>query len=360
MSDRTKIEWTRSDDGTPGATWNPVTGCTKLSPASPGCQNCYASTFAERFRGTAGHYFERGFDVQLRPEKLDQPLRWRRPRRIFVNSMSDLFHDDVPADFIAKVFAIMALAPQHTFQILTKRHARMRSLLNDNAFLTDICEHGEWFARHWKPTKLDDRIFRRGPWPLPNVWLGVSTENQRWADIRIPALLDTPAAVRFISAEPLLGRINLHRKWGYGPGIDWIIVGGESGHGARPMHPDWARALRDQRAKVGAAFLFKQWGEWGPAPWKIERQLDEFTLDYKARAESLGATHAFTGGMYEGDDGDWIEHVMEMSHKPWSVERAPEAPSNAEGIRRWGKKHAGRELDGRTWDEYPETAAVPA
>ncbi len=342
MSDKTGIEWT-------DATWNPVTGCTKLSPASPGCQNCYASTFAERFRGTSGHYFEHGFDVQLRPGKLDQPLRWRRPRRIFVNSMSDLFHDAVPDDFIAKVFVVMSAAPQHTFQVLTKRHARMRSLLSSEKFMDTV------------DTLADNMLERQVDWPLPNMWLGVSAEDQRWADIRIPALLDTPAAVRFISAEPLLGRINLRREWGYGPGIDWIIVGGESGPGARPMHPDWARALRDQRSVVGAAFLFKQWGEWGPAPWKIERQPDEFTLDYKARAESLGATHAFTGGMYQDDSGAWVEHVMEMSHKPWSVERAPEAPQHAEGIRRWGKKAAGRELDGRTWDEFPgTTAAVPA
>lgn len=342
MSDKTGIEWT-------DATWNPVTGCTKLSPASPGCQNCYASTFAERFRGTSGHYFEHGFDVQLRPGKLDQPLRWRRPRRIFVNSMSDLFHDAVPDDYIAKVFVVMSAAPQHTFQLLTKRHARMRSLLSSEKFMDTV------------DTLADNMLERQVDWPLPNVWLGVSTENQKWADIRIPALLDTPAAIRFISAEPLLGRINLRREWGWGPGIDWIIVGGESGPGARPMHPDWARALRDQRSVVGAAFLFKQWGEWGPAPWKIERQPDEFTLDYKARAESLGATHAFTGGMYQDDSGAWVEHVMEMSHKPWSVERAPEAPQHAEGIRRWGKKNAGRELDGRTWDEFPgTTAAVPA
>ncbi|MGV0595673.1 DUF5131 family protein [Mycolicibacterium porcinum] len=374
MSDKTGIEWT-------DATWNPVTGCTKLSPASPGCQNCYASTFAERFRGTPGHYFERGFDVQLRPEKLDQPLRWRRPRRIFVNSMSDLFHDDVPADFIAKVFAIMALAPQHTFQVLTKRHGRMRSMLNDNAFLTRVCEYGEWFALTQKPNRLDDRIFRRGPWPLPNVWLGVSTENQKWAARRIPALLDTPAAVRFISAEPLLGPVELSQHWlhpvmrpGADPAVgrrigkangvgflDWVIVGGESGHQARPMNPRWARSLRDQCQAAGVPFLFKQWGEWAAAPWKVERQPDEFTLDYKARAEAVCATHAFTGGLYQDDTGAWVENFMKLGHQPWSVERDDTAPPEAEGMHRPGKKHAGRDLDGCTWDQYPDTtAAVPA
>lgn len=353
MSDKTGIEWT-------DATWNVVIGCDKVSP---GCDRCYAVRTAHRMQANpnpkvsvpyAGTESDGDWTgrVNLLADRLYLPLKWRRPRRIFVNAQSDLFHDEVPTDFIAKVFAIMALAPQHTFQVLTKRHARMRSLLGADYFRTEVRGHAAWW---------DDHLTLKLPpphWPLPNVWLGVSTENQQWADIRIPALLDTPAAVRFISAEPLLGRINLRREWGHGPGIDWIIVGGESGPGARPMHPDWARALRDQRSVVGAAFLFKQWGEWGPAPWKIERQPDEFTLDYKARAESLGATHAFTGGMYQDDSGAWVEHVMEMSHKPWSVERAPEAPQHAEGIRRWGKKNAGRELDGRTWDEFPGTTAA--
>jgi protein gp37 len=235
MSDNSKIEWT-------DASWNPVTGCTKVSP---GCDHCYAETFAERWRGTPGHHFERGFDVTLRPERLTQPLHWKRPRRIFVNSMSDLFHEAVPDEYIVAVFGIMAQAPQHTFQVLTKRHGRMRSLLG-----------GEMFRRRF--------MFR---WPLPNVWLGVSVEDQHWADIRIPALLDTPAAVRFISAEPLLGPLNLvqylptavgafcetHWSWMCGGDVrggkcrqerlSWIIAGGESGPGARPMELDWVRAL---------------------------------------------------------------------------------------------------------------------
>ncbi|BBZ65791.1 hypothetical protein MINS_12200 [Mycolicibacterium insubricum] len=180
MSDKTAIEWT-------DATWNPVTGCTKVSP---GCDHCYAETIAERFRG--GPAYPNGFDITLRPHKLDQPLRWKRPRRIFVNSMSDLFHDSVPDEYIAQVFAVMALAPRHTFQLLTKRHARMRSLVGRG--LLDL---------------VDQTGAKVELWPLPNVWLGVSTENQQWADIRIPALLDTPAAVRWISAEPLLGPIDL-------------------------------------------------------------------------------------------------------------------------------------------------------
>lgn len=245
MSDNTGIEWT-------DATWNPVTGCEKVSP---GCDHCYALTLAERFRGAPGHYFEHGFDVQLRPDKLDQPLRWRRPRRIFVNSMSDLFHKDIPDEYIARVFAVMAFAPQHTFQLLTKRHARMRSLLSSPGF-----EMLLWAAMvdlstaRAKPDVLCVD-FEPVDWPLPNVWLGVSVENQQWADTRIPALLATPAAVRFISAEPLLGPVAFPAE-----SLDWVIVGGESGKGARPMHPGWARQIRYQCELVGTPFLFKQWG----------------------------------------------------------------------------------------------------
>lgn len=309
MADKTGIEWT-------DATWNPVTGCTEVSP---GCDHCYAKTFAERWRGTEGHYFENGFDVQLRPEKLDQPLHWKRPRRIFVNSMSDLFHDSVPDEYIANVWSIMAWSPRHTYQILTKRHARMRSLLSSKQFKSQVDDYwyinGNAKGRDESPGHPYDR------WPLPNVWLGVSAESHQWADIRIPALLETPAAIRFLSAEPLLGSIDLsrfltgdclscgdditdppcgetHSRMALddsAAGIDWVIVGGESGRGARPMHPDWARGLRDQCQAAGVAFLFKQWGEWMPAP----------------------------------------------------------EPECAIHMQKVGKKAAGRELDGRTWDQYP-------
>lgn len=272
MADRTGIGWTRSDDGSAGATWNPVSGCTKVSP---GCDRCYAETFAERWRGTLGHYFENGFDVQLRPDKLGQPLRWKRPRRIFVNSMSDLFHDDIPDEYIAQVFAVMSLAPQHTFQVLTKRHARMRSLLNSPGFHHTVDE--AWMANDSAPEGYGDMGYPSEYWPLPNLWLGVSVEDQKWADIRIPALLDTPAVVRFISAEPLLDEVDLARYVWDEPsgidgdwerGLDWVIVGGESGMGARRMDPAWARTLRDQCAEAGTAFFFKQAGavlakEWG-------------------------------------------------------------------------------------------------
>ena len=191
MSDKTKIEWT-------DATWNPVTGCTMVSP---GCDHCYAETIAHRFAGTAA--YPDGFAVTLRPERLDQPLRWRRPRRVFVNSMSDLFHKDVPDEYIACIWAVMALAPQHTFQVLTKRHGRMRSLLDDDGFIQRVWNEMDGFlprAKHPDESR----------WPLPNVWLGVSVEDQQRADLRIPALLDTPAAVRFLSCEPLLRPVDLN------------------------------------------------------------------------------------------------------------------------------------------------------
>lgn len=323
MGTRTSIEWTRSTDGSPGSTWNPVTGCTEVSP---GCDHCYAKTLAERFRGTPGHYFEAGFDVVLRPERLDQVLRWTRPRRVFVNSMSDLFHEAVPDEFIVEVFARMALATRHTFQLLTKRHGRMRALLGSESFRHAVTDQVDQLAAAEKspvPPRVRDEVRSRsskwldplpgGQWPLPHVWVGVSVETQQWADIRIPALRSTPAAVRFLSCEPLLGEVRLDLD-----GIDWVIVGGESGRGARPMNPAWARSLRDQCQAAEVAFLFKQWGEWAPdglfAGWAGSLRPDE---------------HAFAGA---GEDARFTHTLM----------------------RRVGKKASGRSLDGRTWDEYPD------
>ena len=248
MSDGSKIEWTDS-------TWNIVTGCTEVSP---GCDHCYARTFAERWRGTPGHHFEQGFDVTLRPERLDLPLRWRRPRRVFVNSMSDLFHDAVPAEFIAQAFAVMAASPQHTFQVLTKRHGRMRALLRGKRFVQDVqCAY---------VTLPSDQPATGFSWPLPNLWTGVSVEDEHWGDIRIPALLDTPAAVRFISAEPLLGQLRIRASLLVGTaleprgGIGWLIAGGESGPGARPCELAWLRSLRQQCAEADVPFFCKQLG----------------------------------------------------------------------------------------------------
>jgi len=213
VAEQSTIEWTES-------TWNPVTGCSKVSP---GCAHCYAETFAERFRGIPNHPYEQGFDLKLWPDRLDLPLKWKRPRLIFVNSMSDLFHEQVPVDFIKAVFDTMVAAHRHTFQVLTKRSQRARALAEQL------------------------------PWPR-NIWLGVSVENQYWTS-RVAHLARVPAAVRFLSCEPLLGELDLKLM-----GIDWVIVGGESGHRARPMQADWARRVRDQCLQAGVPFFFKQWG----------------------------------------------------------------------------------------------------
>jgi len=221
---------------------------------------------------TDGHPFTSGpgFGVAVHPDALDQPLRWKRPRRIFVNSMSDLFHKDIPEDFIADVFAVMAAAQQHTFQVLTKRHARMRSLLNSKDFAGRV-------NRAYCCLPSDIPAIRGYAWPLRNVWLGVSAEDQHWADIRIPALNQTPAAIRFVSAEPLIGPIRLHRGHGHCPTHDfpggfcsspcpdlirpdWLIIGGESGPGARPMEIDWARTLVRQSREAGITPFVKQLG----------------------------------------------------------------------------------------------------
>ena len=214
MSDNSTIEWTQ-------ATWNPVTGCTKVSP---GCAHCYAETFAERFRGVPGHPYENGFDLQLRPERLRLPLEWKRPRLIFVNSMSDLFHEEVPVDHIRKTFETMREANWHQFQVLTKR-----------------------------PERAAEIAAELGPWPA-NVWMGTSVENQRWTS-RIDDLRRVPATIRFLSCEPLLGPLSLNLT-----GVHWVIVGGESGPKSRPMRPEWAESIRAQCDAQGVPFFFKQWG----------------------------------------------------------------------------------------------------
>ena len=214
MADNSAIEWTN-------ATWNPVTGCDKVSP---GCAHCYAETFAERWRGIPGHPYKQGFDLRIWPSRLDQPLRWKRPRTIFVNSMSDLFHERIPEQFIRQVFEVMGEANQHTFQILTKRDDRLAELA---------------------PTL---------PW-RPNVWMGVTIENRRFVH-RADRLRNVKAAVRFISAEPLLGPLEGLDL----AGIDWLIAGGESGHRHRRCDPAWVRSLRDRCTEEDVAFFFKQWG----------------------------------------------------------------------------------------------------
>jgi protein gp37 len=231
MSDKSTIEWT-------DATWNPITGCTQVSP---GCDHCYALTFAERFRGVPNHPYEQGFDLKLWPERLELPLKWKKPRMIFTNSMSDLFHKDIPDEYIYRVFDIMVKADWHIFQVLTKRSARlarMASLL---------------------------------PW-TPNIWIGVSIELDRYT-WRADHLRQVPASTRFISAEPLLGSLsNLQLD-----GIHWLISGGESGPGHRPCNAEWVRDLRDRCQFAGVAFFHKQWG--GRTPKIGGRLLDGRTWD---------------------------------------------------------------------------------
>lgn len=370
----THIEWTDE-------TWNPVTGCDQVSP---GCDHCYAMTMAKRLKAMGDPKYQRdgnprtsgpGFGVTCHPDVLDKPLRWKRPRRVFVNSMSDLFHPDVPDGFIVAVWEAMRQAPQHTFQVLTKRPQRMASFLarwhdvtgEDFADFKNARGPEATRAAHPSPKGqlwadyldalgappegcayptfdwMDGPLRMMPTTPLPNVWLGVSIESDRYA-FRADHLRATPAAVRWISAEPLLGPLpSLDLA-----GIDWLVVGGESGANARPMHPDWVRYLRDRchpgehpcsGACIGCGagedepcvppcrcdeggdyaasrrpvFLFKQWGEYGPAD-RITNQ----------GAERDGRTVK-----------EWIDYGTGDTHA------------------RFGKKAAGRLLDGRTWDEYP-------
>lgn len=259
MGDKSKIEWT-------DATWNPVTGCTKISP---GCKHCYAEVFAERWRGIPGHPYEQGFDLKLHPDRLEQPLRWKKPRTIFVNSMSDLFHEDIPVEFLWDIFAVMALSHSHTFQVLTKRPFRMLAFCDGEIHSAMInCSAQRIYD---KRTSEDPPRWLAVRLPLPNVWLGTSVENQDYVR-RIDSLRETPAAIRFLSLEPLLGPLHMDLE-----GIDWVIVGGESGAGARPMNAEWVRDIRDQCLTAGVPFFFKQWG--GVQKKKAGRILDGRTWD---------------------------------------------------------------------------------
>jgi len=332
----TSIEWTRGADGSPGMVWNPTTGCDRVSS---GCDHCYAMTMAKRLKGMGSAKYQTdgdprtsgpGFGVAVHNDALTIPLRIRKPRRIFVNSMSDLFHDGVPDDYIAQVFAVMAAAPQHTFQILTKRHARMRSLLTNDTFRESV----------FLANNLDQGDILGDRWPLPNCWLGVSVENQQWADIRVPALLNTPAVVRWISAEPLLGPVHLLNPWLTATRrLDWVVTGGESGPGARPAHPDWFRSLRDQCVTASVPFLFKQWGEWQDGSrLPAGRHDTDHVIVIDGRHEPV--TAHFHGGTPATD----LTRAR-LRNEPGTA--------SATIISRVGKKAAGRLLDGRTWDQYP-------
>ncbi|MEC9346493.1 MAG: phage Gp37/Gp68 family protein [Pseudomonadota bacterium] len=248
MADKSAIEWT-------DATWNPVTGCTKISR---GCDNCYAARFSERFRGVSGHPFERGFDLTLRPERLKQPLLWSKPRMIFVNSMSDLFQKEIPKPFVDAVFDTMESASWHTFQVLTKRSSLMR----------------DYLAKRYAGG--------RGP---NHIWCGASVEDRR-ATTRIQHVSGSLAGIRFLSVEPLiesLGKIDL-------TGIDWVIVGGESGPRARPLQPEWVREVRDQCGEQGVAFFFKQWGGFRPKSGGRELDGEEWSEYPGAKREKFGSS----------------------------------------------------------------------
>lgn len=410
MADRGQhgISWT-------DATWNPVVGCSIVSPA---CTNCYAMSMAariERMSGGKTHYAGTTKVVNGKPvwtgklalapdHILTAPLRWRRPRRVFVNSMSDLFHEDMPEEWIDRVFAIMVLSPQHTFQILTKWPERMRVYLSHQLRQKHIAHKvGKMVdARGFDGDVASDAILD-GPWPPPNVWLGVTAEDQVRADERIPHLLATPAAVRFVSAEPLLRSINF-RRISYGisdgwlagypavtrievtinsltgapktgiPGLDWVIVGGESGPGARPTHPDWVRSIRDQCAAAGVAFHFKQWGEWAPCPdasdWPYDKDYDRTTwMGEPSCIRPIepgwsdkyhcggGAQDPFKLQPYGGSLFGTPEYLDQVA-------RCPQPKCGAAGrclgndrrkaMRHIGKHRAGRSLDGVIHDAFPE------
>lgn len=405
MGDKTGIEWTDK-------TWNPIVGCSVISPA---CTNYYAMAMAARLESMAekaagGSYGEKkvalahyagttkrvngkpvwtGVLKQAPEHILTLPMRWKKARRIFVNSMSDLFHESVPDEWIDFVFAIMALAPQHTFQVLTKRPKRMREYFGGNTDQTrrSMVNNTCFGINQWLGLPFTDERCRIRRWPLPNVWLGVTAEDQPRADERIPDLLATPAAVRFVSYEPALGPIDWkrwlptrryarrpngvpflasyffmtrceHCGWvgsselcgidSFGddsdvfcpacaksicaddlPRLDWVICGGESGPNARPMHPDWARSLRDQCAAAGVPFFFKKWGEYGDFTDARRPRCPD--LIFAPDGEVLGAGDGRRGSV----DEDWRE-----KGGAWMV--------------RIGKSRAGRLLDGREHNEFPE------
>ncbi|MFC3180494.1 phage Gp37/Gp68 family protein [Cypionkella sinensis] len=343
MADKSLIEWT-------DATWNPITGCTLVDD---GCRHCYAAHLITSWPAIGNHPSREGLarknaageskftgEVRFNEQWLDQPLRWKKPRRIFVCAHGDLFHPEVPDEWIDKVFAVMALAPQHTFQVLTKRPERAREYLMgltcDGARRLNVAR----MAGHLFGDEADAKASNRH-WPMSNVWMLTSVSDQASANERIPQLLACPAAVRGISAEPLLGPVDLtldglvclpcpasldglrmdtdtgayeccsrcdYTGVGSEWGIDWVICGGESGPHARPMHPDWARSLRDQCVAAGVPFLFKQWGEWA--------------------ADQIGP-----------------EDARSTRYPPGHVE-----------FLKIGKKRAGRKLDGVEWSQFPEVA----
>ena len=364
MADQTKIEWT-------DATWNPVTGCTLVDE---GCRNCYAADLAatrlknhpsrkDLARKNSDGIAKFTGEVRFNKNWLDDPLKWTVPRKVFVCAHSDLFHENVPLEWIDQIFAVMMMCPQHQFQVLTKRPDRMANYLSGAHFRIGglVCDRVVEESRKLVLV-ADQETERNAPegtkihlwhWPLKNVWLGTSVSDQASADARIPDLLTTPAAKRFVSAEPLLGPVDFRtidmgsapitglehqgidninfkinalagvQSFGWS-GLDWIIVGGESGRNARPMHPDWARAIRDQCVAAGTAFFFKQWGEWVPV---------DYIDDDPGVCRPAGC-----GTLPVFDSGKRYPLITEHQHDFWRV----------------GKKAAGRFLDCEEWNEVPE------
>ena len=325
MADRTKIEWTMAPDGTPGATWNPITGCSRVSK---GCEHCYA----ERLAGTRmkHHPSRTGLtrdtqhgpvwtgEVRFNEEWLMQPFKWARPRRIFVAAHGDLFHENVFYKWLDRIWAVMALNSRHTFLVLTKRPEVMKDYLESRSKSVDYWEDRARDMGHtfkWA-AGLDEPTIALLKFPVPNVWCGISAEDQGTFDLRRASLRDTPAAVRWISFEPLLGPIDASAAL---PALDWAVVGGESGPGSRPMHPDWARSLRDQCQVAGVPYFFKQWGDWLP---RLQTPVQSL-----ARSKECYINNP--RGVY-----------------------GPQAMYHV------GKKAAGRMLDGRTWDQFHRSSVT--
>ncbi len=378
MSDKSKIEWTE-------ASWNVLAGCSKVSA---GCKNCYAIPHAHRMAGNPNEKIAAKYEgtttddgknwtgrINFAEHTLDQPLRWTRPRRIFVNSMSDLFHEDANEEDVRRIFAVMMCAPQHTFQILTKRPAQMLEFFKRNSpndcyteAVTELMLETET-SRLISTLRSKDRFDSLASvWPLKNVWLGVSVENQQTADERIPLLLQTPAAVRWLSCEPLLGAVDLS-KWLATPVVcasssitdatalalkglaqaaarhagwctlDWVVCGGESGNGARPSHPDWFRSLRDQCAAAGVPYFFKQHGAW------LEVEADSPTCQviFHGIGEQLPKAENYC---FVATDGEVVRRREEM---------CDDVPYR--WMKNVGKHAAGRLLDGREHNEFPEVRA---
>lgn len=306
---KTKIEWAQ-------ASWNPITGCT---PISEGCNHCYAQRMAIRLRGRYGYPEDGPFRVTAHPDKLDEPTGWLQPKIIFVCSMGDLFHPDVKDEWISSIFETMFWNTHHRFLVLTKRPERMLEIVRR-------IEAGSACRYLYGDESGAELMCRPFDTEFSNVWLGVTAENQRRADERIHVLLEIPAARRFVSIEPMLGPVDLSQWLGRSGGLDWVICGGETGPGARPVHPDWVRSLRDQCQMAGVPFFFKSWGDW--------RAFE--TID-----DPIG--NGWVGGCYNGD-----------VFYPGLANIDCKGSSKKINMFRVGKKAAGRILDGRTWDDEPK------